>query len=227
MPPPVPSRSIASSTASRLCAGSPMPMKTTLVTGRRPRASATWATISALPSWRSRPPRPVMQNTQPTAQPTWLDTHRPPRGSSTASTERPSARPTSRRREPSALAWSARSTASARSSASSAGSAVRSESGRKSSGRLPPVRLRLGARPLAKHAFLVDRPGACGAQTLAKGFDVHGDETDGLRARCGPAACVVGAASAAPRACAPARARARRSPRARRRPPPRARCRRA
>jgi hypothetical protein len=73
-----------------------------------------------------------------TAQPTWLDTHRPPRGSSTASTERPSARPTRRRREPSALAWSARSTASARSSASSAGSSVRSESGRKSSGRCRP-----------------------------------------------------------------------------------------
>ena len=174
MPPPVPSRSIASSTASRLCAGSPMPMNTTLVTGRRLRASATWATISALPSWRSRPPMPVMQNTQPTAQPTWLETHRPPRGSSTASTERPSARPTRRRREPSAPAWSARSTASARSSASSAGSAVRSASGRKSSGRRLPVGLRLGPRPLAQHALLVHRPRAEGAQAMAQGFDVDG-----------------------------------------------------
>jgi hypothetical protein len=115
------------------------PMKTTLVTGRKVRASATWATISALPNWRSRPPTPVMQNTQPTAQPTWLDTHRPPRGSSTASTERSSTRPTSRRRDPSLLGSSARSVASACSSASSAGSAVRSASGRKSAGRRRPL----------------------------------------------------------------------------------------
>jgi heme exporter protein D len=42
-----------------------------------------------------------MQNTQPTAQPTWVDTHRPamrPGGSSTLSTVWPSASSTSRRR---------------------------------------------------------------------------------------------------------------------------------
>jgi hypothetical protein len=97
MLPSVPSSSMASSTASRLCAGSPMPMNTTLLTRRRRRASATWATISPLSSWRSRPSLPVMQNTQPTAQPTWVDTHRPSRGSSTLSTAWPSASSTSRR----------------------------------------------------------------------------------------------------------------------------------
>ena len=63
MLPCVPSRSIASSTLSRLWAGSPMPMNTTLLTARRLRASTTWATISALPSCRCRPARPLMQNT--------------------------------------------------------------------------------------------------------------------------------------------------------------------
>ncbi len=84
--PAVPSSSIASSTLSRLWAGSPMPMNTTFFTGRRARASTTWATISALPSWRSKPSRPVMQKVQPTAQPTWVDTQTPSRGSSTLST---------------------------------------------------------------------------------------------------------------------------------------------
>ena len=36
-------------------------MKTTFFTGRSVRASATWATISALPNWRSRPPAPEAQ----------------------------------------------------------------------------------------------------------------------------------------------------------------------
>ena len=63
-----------------------MPMNTTLRTARSRRASATCATISAPPSWRSRPSRPVVQKVQPTAQPIWLDTHSPPRGSSTLST---------------------------------------------------------------------------------------------------------------------------------------------
>ena len=58
IPPTVPSSSMASSTLSRLWAGSPMPMNTTLLTTRRARASTTCATISALPSWRSRPSRP-------------------------------------------------------------------------------------------------------------------------------------------------------------------------
>ena len=55
-------QSIASRTLSRLWAGSPMPMNTTFLTTRSERASATCATISALPSWRARPSRPVMQN---------------------------------------------------------------------------------------------------------------------------------------------------------------------
>ena len=63
-----------------------MPMKTTFLTGRSVRAKATWATISAPVTWRIKPSLPVMQNTQPTAQPTWLDTHRPSRGKSTDST---------------------------------------------------------------------------------------------------------------------------------------------
>ena len=107
-----------------------MPMKTTRFTVRRARASTTWATISALASWRSRPSRPVMQKTQPTAQPTWVDTHSPSRGSSTLSTVWPSASSTSRRSEPSAPGWLARMRASAFSSASSAGNISRNFSGR-------------------------------------------------------------------------------------------------
>ena len=52
-------------------------------------------------TWRIRPSVPVMQNAQPTAQPTWLDTHTPSRGSSTLSTVWPSCRPSSRRAAPS------------------------------------------------------------------------------------------------------------------------------
>ena len=80
MAPSWPSSSIACIALSRLCAGSPMPMNTTFCTGRSLRASATWATISALPSWRCKPSRPVMQKTQPTAQPTCVDTHTPAAG---------------------------------------------------------------------------------------------------------------------------------------------------
>ena len=36
-----------------------MPMNTTFLTGRSVRANATWATISALPTWRNRPLCPV------------------------------------------------------------------------------------------------------------------------------------------------------------------------
>ena len=123
MPPSSPSSWIVSSTASMLWAGSPMPMNTTFFTGRRARASTTWARISALVSWRSRPSRPVMQKVQPTAQPTWLDTHRPSRGSSTLSTVWPSASSTSRRAEPSSPGCSERTRASPASSAVSAGRA--------------------------------------------------------------------------------------------------------
>ena len=56
MPPAVPSNSMLSITASRLWAGSPMPMNTTFFTGLMVRARATWATISVPLNWRSRPP---------------------------------------------------------------------------------------------------------------------------------------------------------------------------
>ena len=139
MPPAVPSSSIASSTFSRLWAGSPMPMNTTFFTTRRVRASATCATISALPTWRSKPSRPVMQNTQPTAQPTCVDTHKPSRGSSTLSTVCPSARSTSKRAEPSSPGCSERSRARPCTSSINAGKASRTLSGRKSSGLRRPL----------------------------------------------------------------------------------------
>ncbi len=138
MSPSVPSSSIASSTLSRLCAGSPMPMNATFFTARRLRASATWATISALPSWRSRPSRPVMQKVQPTAQPTWVETQRPPRGSSTLSTAWPSASSSSSR-TPSAPGCALRSRARPRSASARAGKSWRSSRGRKSSARLRPA----------------------------------------------------------------------------------------
>ena len=74
--------------------------------GAQPRASTTCATISALPRWRLRPSRPVMQKTQPTAQPTWVETQTASRGSSTHSTVWPSASSTSSRPEPSSPACS-------------------------------------------------------------------------------------------------------------------------
>ena len=130
MPPSVPSRSMASSTFSRLCAGSPMPMKTTFFTARMRRASTTWARISMLVTCRIRPLLPVMQKRQPTAQPTWVETQSPSRGSSTLSTICPSANSTSRR-EPSLPACSDRTRARSSSSAVRAGTALRSASGRK------------------------------------------------------------------------------------------------
>ncbi|MNY47471.1 hypothetical protein D3C86_1827410 [compost metagenome] len=108
-----------------------MPMNTTFFTGRKRRASATWATISAVLNWRSRPLLPVMQNTQPTAQPTWLETHRPSRGSSTLSTICLSASSTSKRAEPSAAGCSELRRARALSSSVNCGRALRTASGRK------------------------------------------------------------------------------------------------
>ena len=75
----------ARATSARLSKGSPIPMKTRLVTARRPalasrlprqtaRARRTWSTISPASSCRSSPWRPVSQNEQARAQPTWLDT---------------------------------------------------------------------------------------------------------------------------------------------------------
>ena len=136
--PSVPSSSIASSTLSRLCAGSPIPMKTTLLTALIERASATCATISPLVTWRIRPLRPVMQNWQPTAQPTWLETHTPPRGSSTLSTVWPSPRPSSSRAAPPSVGWDEISRTRLARSASISGNASRSLLGRKSLGRRRP-----------------------------------------------------------------------------------------
>ena len=139
MAPSEPSRSMASSTFSRLCAGSPMPMNTTFFTARMRRASTTCATISALPSWRIKPSRPVMQNTQPTAQPSCVDTHSPPRGSSTLSTVCPSASATSSRDAPSSPGCSDFSVARPSSIGVIDGSALRTASGKKcSAGRGPP-----------------------------------------------------------------------------------------
>lgn len=139
MLPTVPSSSIASITLSRLWAGSPMPMNTTLRTGRRMRARATCAMISALPTWRSNPSRPVMQNRHPTAQPTCDETHRPSRGSSTLSTVWPSASATSSRSEPSAPGCTAWMRARPASSASMAGRAASSDDGKKLAGRRRPL----------------------------------------------------------------------------------------
>ena len=61
-----------------------MPMKTTFFTARMRRASTTWARISMLVTCRIRPLLPVMQKRQPTAQPTWVETQSPSRGSSIA-----------------------------------------------------------------------------------------------------------------------------------------------
>jgi len=103
------------------------------------RASATWAMISALPTCRSRPSRPVMQNWQPTAQPTCDDTQRPSRGSSTLSTVWPSASATSSRSEPSAPGCAATTRASPASSASMAGKASINGAGKKLAGRRLPL----------------------------------------------------------------------------------------
>ena len=69
---------------SKLWSGSPIPMKTRLVSGRliaSPSLRATsrltvctWATISAAVRLRSRPRVPVMQNLQAIAHPTCVET---------------------------------------------------------------------------------------------------------------------------------------------------------
>ena len=58
MLPAVPSSSIASSTLSRLWAGSPMPMKTTFFTGRRGAPARPAPPSPRSPSWRTRPSLP-------------------------------------------------------------------------------------------------------------------------------------------------------------------------
>ena len=159
MLPTVPSRSMASITASRLCEGSPMPMNTTFFTGLSVRASATCATISALPTCRIKPSRPVMQNTQPTAQPTWLETHRPSRGSSTLSTVWPSCRPTNKRAEPSCPGCCSRKVAKPASVWLSAGKASRTAVG---------MKLCSGLRPLScALAWTHKRSTRCSCSALA------------------------------------------------------------
>ena len=76
----------AALTLSKLWSGSPIPMKTRLVSGRggepssssirRRLARATWSTISPEVRFRASPIVPVMQKVQPTAQPTWVETQR-------------------------------------------------------------------------------------------------------------------------------------------------------
>ena len=83
--PSVPSAVAASSTASKLCAGSPMPMNTTRRTLRSRRDRATSARISRDVTCARSPCSPVLQKRQPTAQPTCVDTQRPSRGRSTLS----------------------------------------------------------------------------------------------------------------------------------------------
>mmetsp|Transcript_37399 Transcript_37399/g.62961 ORF Transcript_37399/g.62961 Transcript_37399/m.62961 type:complete len:205 (-) Transcript_37399:677-1291(-) len=73
--------STASITASTLCSGSPMPMNTTLVTLPMPSAAAmrfastTCSTICSVVRFPRSPMRPVKQNWQFIAQPTWLEMH--------------------------------------------------------------------------------------------------------------------------------------------------------
>ncbi len=173
MLPCVPSNSIASITLSRLCAGSPMPMNTTLLTARRRRASTTCATISALPSWRSKPLRPLMQKTHPTAQPTCVETHSPPRGSSTLSTIWPSCSSTSSRATPfigGILTVQARQSIQLRLD----GGQLIAQRKRKESlcgAAFPVVRAHLA--PAAQQTIFVARLGTEIAQTLAKVGDAQ------------------------------------------------------
>src|SRR3990170_3558987 len=109
--------SIAATTLSKLSSGSPIPIRTTLVTARSPfgpaprarRASHSWEMISASVRLRLKPWRPVAQKLQFSAQPTWVETHNVPRPSSgmkTVSTAVPSSSCSSHLRVPSAASWS-------------------------------------------------------------------------------------------------------------------------
>ena len=67
----------AFSTLSRLCMGSPMPMKTTLRAGPTlARRVIAWVTISPAVKLRTSPSTPEAQKAQRIAQPTWLDRHK-------------------------------------------------------------------------------------------------------------------------------------------------------
>ena len=108
-------RSTAGSTASKLCIGSPMPMNTTVRRRRlwavASRRNATnWAMISPAVRLRSKPALPVAQKSQPIAHPAWEDRQPAARAGSwsgirTASTVRPSVRPSSSLMVPSAASW--------------------------------------------------------------------------------------------------------------------------
>ncbi len=120
---PIPSlseiTSRASATASRLYRGSPMPMKTMLVSRRSPggaahsarssRATWTWATISAAVRLRTSAWVPVWQKVQLSVQPTWLETQRAPErptsGMNTVSASTPGAKAISHLITPSPLSW--------------------------------------------------------------------------------------------------------------------------
>jgi hypothetical protein len=137
------------------------------------RASATWATISALPSWRSRPSRPVMQKVQPTAQPTWVDTHRPPAaaarspppGRRPVRQQQPGSRP--RRR---ARCAGARARAFLRERGQGVAQFKREEILRPAAAEVERQR----ARPVAQHERFVRRLGADCAQALPDVVDLHG-----------------------------------------------------
>ena len=110
-----------------------------------------------------------MQNTQPTAQPTCVETHTPSRGSSTLSTVWPSASASSRRGEPSAPRCS-ETHGDERGEAlpSSAGSARRSAQRQLRVLALRERVERQPAHPGAQHQRLVPRPRARGAQRVTQ-----------------------------------------------------------
>src|SRR5574341_172226 len=106
-------RRSAGITLSRLSIGSPMPMSTTLVTGRAPPssrfASQSCPTISPVLRLRLKPCLPVEQKAQSSVQPAWLDTHSVPRpvsGMNTASTALAASTLSNHLRVPSSATWS-------------------------------------------------------------------------------------------------------------------------
>jgi hypothetical protein len=70
-------RSTKSATARWLCKGSPTPLTVTRLTSSpRARTSSSCCHSSSALSGRDSPNAPEAQKVQPTAQPTWLETHR-------------------------------------------------------------------------------------------------------------------------------------------------------
>jgi hypothetical protein len=87
----VPSRSMASSTLSRLCAGSPMPMNTTFFTGRMRAGQGHLGHDLGAATWRSRPPARSCRTRSPRRSPPgWTRTrHRAAAARSPPSGRRP------------------------------------------------------------------------------------------------------------------------------------------